>query len=288
MHSCPISFIRTLSPVADIYRLTCMLPPYAPSHRPHLPHPPLQWFGAKVWNADSGYTEMSQQPSTPSTNGASTSTATTATSIALSRDLSEGRKFFMFGGKGGVGKTSLSASLAVKLASDGYPTLIVSTDPAHSLSDCLDYDVSGGLPVRVDFPGIELPLWGMQVGGNGWGWGGMLMRGWGVGVGALWGGCIAVHVRLAHLFVINIILLIHAQVDVEQARKELRDLAAKSDTKARMVDGGHVMIIAMSAFPYLLEMISTSTGLLITVSHSPMSHDYNDGHVTYPPLPPRL
>ncbi len=44
----------------------------------------------------------------------------------------------MLGGKGGVGKTSAAASLAVKLAEAGHSTLVVSTDPAHSLSDSLD------------------------------------------------------------------------------------------------------------------------------------------------------
>ena len=44
----------------------------------------------------------------------------------------------MLGGKGGVGKTSSAASLAVQLAAEGHPTLVVSTDPAHSLSDSLD------------------------------------------------------------------------------------------------------------------------------------------------------
>lgn len=44
-------------------------------------------------------------------------------------------KFYMLGGKGGVGKTSCAASLAVKFANNGHPTLVVSTDPAHSLSD---------------------------------------------------------------------------------------------------------------------------------------------------------
>jgi Mrp family chromosome partitioning ATPase len=47
------------------------------------------------------------------------------------------RKYIMISGKGGVGKTSLSASLAVKLAAAGHTTLVVSTDPAHSLSDSL-------------------------------------------------------------------------------------------------------------------------------------------------------
>ena len=38
---------------------------------------------------------------------------------------------------GGVGKTSLSASLALRLAEAGHTVLVVSTDPAHSLSDSL-------------------------------------------------------------------------------------------------------------------------------------------------------
>lgn len=48
------------------------------------------------------------------------------------------RKYYMLGGKGGVGKTSCAASLAVKFASHGHPTIVVSTDPAHSLSDSFD------------------------------------------------------------------------------------------------------------------------------------------------------
>ena len=48
-----------------------------------------------------------------------------------------GRKYVMVSGKGGVGKTSLAASLAVQFAAEGHNTLVVSTDPAHSLSDSL-------------------------------------------------------------------------------------------------------------------------------------------------------
>lgn len=44
----------------------------------------------------------------------------------------------MLGGKGGVGKTSCSSSLGVRCAMEGHTTLVVSTDPAHSLSDSLD------------------------------------------------------------------------------------------------------------------------------------------------------
>ena len=50
----------------------------------------------------------------------------------------KGRQYYMLGGKGGVGKTSSAASLGVRLAAEGGATLVVSTDPAHSLSDSLD------------------------------------------------------------------------------------------------------------------------------------------------------
>ena len=61
------------------------------------------------------------------------------------RRAGKGRKYFMLGGKGGVGKTSSAASLAVKLAEAGHSTLVVSTDPAHSLSDSLDQASSSPL-----------------------------------------------------------------------------------------------------------------------------------------------
>lgn len=46
----------------------------------------------------------------------------------------------VFTGKGGVGKTSVAASTAVRAADMGLRTLIMSTDPAHSLADSLDLD----------------------------------------------------------------------------------------------------------------------------------------------------
>ncbi|MEF8878504.1 MAG: ArsA-related P-loop ATPase, partial [Haloarculaceae archaeon] len=42
-------------------------------------------------------------------------------------------EYTMFGGKGGVGKTTCAAGYAVALADGGHETLVVSTDPAHSL-----------------------------------------------------------------------------------------------------------------------------------------------------------
>lgn len=70
------------------------------------------------------------------------------------------QRLIFVGGKGGVGKTSTSSAIAVRLADQGFNTLIVSTDPAHSLSDALMQDVSGGRPIAVD--GCA-NLFGMEV-----------------------------------------------------------------------------------------------------------------------------
>jgi arsenite-transporting ATPase len=54
-------------------------------------------------------------------------------------------KIVMFTGKGGVGKTTSSSSTAIQFAKSGLRTLLISTDPAPSLSDLsvveLDYDL---------------------------------------------------------------------------------------------------------------------------------------------------
>ncbi|AOS65125.1 ArsA family ATPase [Actinoalloteichus hymeniacidonis] len=46
-------------------------------------------------------------------------------------------RLLLFTGKGGVGKTTLAAATAARLARDATKTLVVSTDPAHSLGDAL-------------------------------------------------------------------------------------------------------------------------------------------------------
>jgi arsenite-transporting ATPase len=47
-------------------------------------------------------------------------------------------RILLFTGKGGVGKTTCAAATAVRAAELGYRTLVLSSDPAHSLADALD------------------------------------------------------------------------------------------------------------------------------------------------------
>lgn len=47
-------------------------------------------------------------------------------------------RIILYTGKGGVGKTSVAAATAIKSAKSGKKTLVISTDPAHSLGDALD------------------------------------------------------------------------------------------------------------------------------------------------------
>jgi arsenite-transporting ATPase len=49
-------------------------------------------------------------------------------------------EYVFFGGKGGVGKTTIASAYALKCAHAGLDTLIVSTDPAHSTSDVFDQE----------------------------------------------------------------------------------------------------------------------------------------------------
>ncbi len=56
----------------------------------------------------------------------------------------------IFTGKGGVGKTSVAAATAVRAADLGLRTLVMSTDPAHSLADSLDMEGPlGPEPVKI-------------------------------------------------------------------------------------------------------------------------------------------
>jgi arsenite-transporting ATPase len=59
------------------------------------------------------------------------------------------RRYIMFGGKGGLGKTTFSAATAFWLAQHGHKVLVFSVDPQASLSDIFQKDIYGKGPVKV-------------------------------------------------------------------------------------------------------------------------------------------
>jgi len=67
-------------------------------------------------------------------------------------------KLIIFGGKGGVGKTSCAIATALRL-SEKFNTLLISTDPAHSVSDCLEQQI-GFKVTKVEG---TAKLWAIEV-----------------------------------------------------------------------------------------------------------------------------
>ncbi len=67
-------------------------------------------------------------------------------------------KLIIFGGKGGVGKTSCAIAAALSL-SENFNTLLISTDPAHSVSDCLEQQI-GFKVTKVEG---SAKLWAIEV-----------------------------------------------------------------------------------------------------------------------------
>ena len=59
------------------------------------------------------------------------------------------RRYIMFGGKGGLGKTTFSAATAYWLAQQGKKVLVFSVDPQASLSDIFQRDIFGKGPVKI-------------------------------------------------------------------------------------------------------------------------------------------
>ena len=66
-------------------------------------------------------------------------------------------RVILFTGKGGVGKTSVAAATAVQCARAGYRTVVMSTDPAHSLGDSFDVELGTTLTK------ISNNLWAHEV-----------------------------------------------------------------------------------------------------------------------------
>ncbi len=60
-------------------------------------------------------------------------------------------KYLFFGGKGGVGKTTVATSTAVWFADHGYRTTIVSTDPTVSLSTMFNQEIKGDARVPIRY-----------------------------------------------------------------------------------------------------------------------------------------
>jgi arsenite-transporting ATPase len=78
-----------------------------------------------------------------------------ATATAPTTDLAKAfqahpeRRYVMFGGKGGLGKTTFSAATAFWLAEQGKRVLVFSVDPQASLSDIFQQDIFGKGPVKI-------------------------------------------------------------------------------------------------------------------------------------------
>jgi len=68
------------------------------------------------------------------------------------------RRYIMFGGKGGLGKTTFSAATAFWLAQHGHKVLVFSVDPQASLSDIFQQDLFGKGPVKI----VE-NLWAQEI-----------------------------------------------------------------------------------------------------------------------------
>ncbi len=70
-------------------------------------------------------------------------------------------RILLFTGKGGVGKTTLAAATAARLAATGRKALVVSTDPAHSLADAL------GVPLGPDPSEVDASLHAAHIDARG-------------------------------------------------------------------------------------------------------------------------
>ena len=68
-------------------------------------------------------------------------------------------EYVLYGGKGGVGKTTMAAATGLSSAAGGVRTLVVSTDPAHSLSDTYETEIPAE-PTRIR---EDMPLYAAEI-----------------------------------------------------------------------------------------------------------------------------
>ena len=71
--------------------------------------------------------------------------------------------FLLFGGKGGVGKTTSASSIAIWAGDHGRKVLLISTDPAHSVSDSLDQNLILGEITKVN---NTENVWALEINPN--------------------------------------------------------------------------------------------------------------------------
>jgi arsenite-transporting ATPase len=85
--------------------------------------------------------------------------AETVTVDAMAPATVDAPEYVLYGGKGGVGKTTCAAATALASAAAGTRTLVVSTDPAHSLSDTLETQIPAD-PERIR---EDVPLFAAEI-----------------------------------------------------------------------------------------------------------------------------
>ena len=100
--------------------------------------------------------EEPETPDDPGTDTAQTTDGDGATDLPQGVDAPE---YVLYGGKGGVGKTTMAAATGLSSAAGGVRTLVVSTDPAHSLSDTFEVDIPAE-PTRIR---EEMPLYAAEI-----------------------------------------------------------------------------------------------------------------------------
>jgi arsenite-transporting ATPase len=94
-------------------------------------------------------TQTSGGAATAPAKASSTGAPTGSTDLARIFSENPQRRYVMFGGKGGLGKTTFSAATAYWLARQGKKVLVFSVDPQASLSDIFQRDIFGQGPVKI-------------------------------------------------------------------------------------------------------------------------------------------
>jgi len=144
------------------HRLMRQLPPALESLRAWVfPQHGAEIRGAEavagLWDGAMELTALLQAGPAPAPIAGATKTARFEAAGSIALPLPELR-LWLFAGKGGVGKTTMACAAAVAVSQKlGERTLIVSTDPAHSLGDCLGLEV-GAKPRQ-----ITAWLWALEL-----------------------------------------------------------------------------------------------------------------------------